>query len=251
MSELEVGRRDGVAVVTLNRPEAMNALSRSLRDTIHHVFRDLDGDNTIGAVVLTGAGDRAFCAGLDLKEIVSGKAERSPYNPVQAIEQCRWPVIGAINGVAVTGGLELALACDILICSDNARFADTHGRIGILPGWGLSQKLPRLIGISRAKEMSFTGRFVDAATAERWGIVNRVLPREQLLEAGIAMAREIAGAERRIIPQIKREIDEGFALPFGEALSFERERADQVNARQWAEVSEAKRLAVQDHGRTR
>ncbi|HEX4846857.1 MAG TPA: enoyl-CoA hydratase, partial [Novosphingobium sp.] len=174
--------RDGpVAVVTLNRPEAMNALSRGLRAQLAQVMVELDAEERIRAVVLTGAGTRAFTAGLDLKELGSGAAslgaatdQEATSNPVKAIETCRKPVIGAINGVAITGGFELALACDILIASENARFADTHARVGIMPGWGLSQKLSRMIGISRAKELSLTGNFIDAQTACAWGLVNRV-----------------------------------------------------------------------------
>jgi enoyl-CoA hydratase len=169
--------RDGaVAVVMLNRPEAMNALSRGLRAQLAHTIRELDAEAQIRAIVLTGAGTRAFTAGLDLKELGAGEAslgaagdQDSAANPLAAIEQCRKPVIGAINGVAVTGGFELALACDILIASENARFADTHARVGVMPGWGLSQRLSRRIGISRAKELSLTGNFLDAETASAWG----------------------------------------------------------------------------------
>ena len=157
---VKVERDEGVAVVTLNRPEAMNALSRGLRAQLAQVMRELDEDERVRVVILTGAGERAFTAGLDLKELGTdtanlgaANAEDSLANPVKAVEQCRKPVIGAINGVAITGGFELALACDILIAADTARFADTHARVGIMPGWGLSQKLSRTIGISRANEL--------------------------------------------------------------------------------------------------
>ena len=170
--------RDGaVAVVTLNRPEAMNALSSALRAELARVMREVDADEGVRAVVLTGAGERAFTAGLDLKELGAdtsnlgdANAAEATRNPVKAVEQCRKPVVGAINGVAITGGFELALACDVLIASENARFADTHARVGIMPGWGLSQKLSRLIGISRAKELSLTGNFIDAGQALAWGL---------------------------------------------------------------------------------
>ena len=134
---------DGIATVTLNRPEAMNALSKALRHRLYQVMTTLDADDAVRAIVLTGAGTRAFTAGLDLKELGSepgalgaANAEGADENPVKAIEQCRKPVIGAINGVAITGGFEVALACDVLIASSNARFADTHARVGIVPGWG-------------------------------------------------------------------------------------------------------------------
>jgi enoyl-CoA hydratase len=195
MKMLVTVERDGpVAVVTMNRPEAMNALSSGLRAELAAAMVEVDSDDTIRAVVLTGAGTRAFTAGLDLKELgVAGlgaaNAETPAANPVKAIEQCRKPVIGAINGVAITGGFEVALACDILIASENARFADTHARVGIMPGWGLSQKLSRMIGISRAKELSLSGNFLDAQTACQWGLVNRVVSAEDLLATAKKLAR--------------------------------------------------------------
>ncbi|MGH6649986.1 MAG: enoyl-CoA hydratase-related protein [Sphingopyxis sp.] len=133
-------------------------------------------DRSVHAIVLTGAGSRAFSASLDLKELgadigsLGGTKTRTENDdPVAAIASCPQPVIGAINGVAITGGFELALACDILIASTNARFADTHARVGIMPGWGLSQKLSRIVGLSRAKEISLTGNFVTAEQALDWG----------------------------------------------------------------------------------
>ena len=142
---------DGVATVTLNRPQAMNALSQALRIELAKAMRAVDADDNVRVVILTGAGTRAFTAGLDLKELgqqgLSAANDQSPdSNPVRAIEQCSKPVIGAINGVAITGGFELALACDVLLASENARFADTHARVGAMPGWGPSQKLSRLAG---------------------------------------------------------------------------------------------------------
>ena len=180
---LLVEKQDGITVVTLNRPEAMNALSKAMRSALYKAMVELDADPEVSVVILTGAGERAFTAGLDLKELGSdpramsaANAEGADENPVKAIELCTKPVIGAINGVAITGGFEVALACDVLIASENARFADTHARVGIMPGWGLSQKLSRLIGIYRAKELSLTGNFLDAKTACDWGLVNRVVP---------------------------------------------------------------------------
>ena len=169
MSLVLITRDDAVATVTLNRPEAMNALSKALRAELAAAMREVAADDKIRAIILTGAGERAFTAGLDLKELGAdtsnlgaANAKSANENPVRAIELCPQPVIGAINGVAITGGFEVALACDIRIASTNARFADTHARVGVMPGWGLSQKLSRLIGISRAKELSLTGNFVDA-----------------------------------------------------------------------------------------
>ena len=248
--------RDGpVAVVTLNRPEAMNALSAALRAELARVMVELDGDDSVRAVVLTGAGTRAFTAGLDLKELgVQGlgaaNAESPAANPVKAIEQCRKPVIGAINGVAITGGFEVALACDILLASENARFADTHARVGIMPGWGLSQKLSRLIGISRAKELSLSGNFLDAQTACAWGLVNRVVPVDALLPAAKALAADIAGTDPGMVQAYKALIDAGHALPFGEALALEHRTSSTRNAAVKGDEVEARRRAVIERGRS-
>jgi enoyl-CoA hydratase len=249
--------QDGVATVTLNRPEAMNALSKALRSQLYQVMTKVDADHSVRAVVLTGAGERAFTAGLDLKELGSqagalgsANATGADENPVKAIELCRKPVVGAINGVAITGGFEVALACDILIASDKARFADTHARVGVMPGWGLSQKLSRLIGISRAKELSLSGNFLDAATAERWGLVNRVVPAGELLTASQALAKDIASADPDFIAAYKKLIDDGFARPFGEAMALEHERSSAANRAVTPEAVEARRAAVQARGRS-
>jgi len=219
---------DGTALVTLNRPEQMNALSRALRGAIAETFVALATDTSVRAIVLTGAG-RAFCAGLDLKELgdsggpVSGDANSADpeRNPVLAISQCPQPIIGAINGAAVTGGFELALACDILIGSPAARFADTHARVGILPGWGLSQKLSRLLGISRAKEISLSGNYVDAETACAWGLINRVVPGDDLIAAALKLARDIASAPAAATQAYKQLIDEGAGMSFADAMAHE------------------------------
>lgn len=247
--------RDGpVAVVTMNRPEAMNALSSGLRAELAAAMVEVDADDTIHAVVLTGAGTRAFTAGLDLKELgVAGlgaaNAETPAANPVKAIEQCRKPVIGAINGVAITGGFEVALACDILIASENARFADTHARVGIMPGWGLSQKLSRMIGISRAKELSLSGNFLDAQTACQWGLVNRVVSAEDLLGVAKKLAADIASADPAMIAAYKHLIDGGFPLPFGEAMALEHATSSARNAQVKGGEVEERRKAVMERGR--
>lgn len=233
---VKVERHEGVALVTLNRPEAMNALSKLMRAEIASTFAALDADDSVRAVVLTGAG-RAFTAGLDLKELGSdasalgaANAAEPERNPVAAIERCRKPVVGAINGAAITGGFEVALACDILIASTAAKFADTHARVGIMPGWGLSQKLSRLLGVSRAKEISLTGNFVDAATAESWGLVNRVVEPGELVPAAMKIAADIASAPADKVQAYKKLIDDGHGLPFGAALALEAERSSKLNA---------------------
>ncbi len=254
---LLVEKSDGIAVVTLNRPEAMNALSKALRSELYKAMVALDADDEVSVVILTGAGTRAFTAGLDLKELGSepgamgaANAEGADENPVKAIELCRKPVIGAINGVAITGGFEVALACDVLIASENARFADTHARVGIMPGWGLSQKLSRLIGLYRAKELSLTGNFLDARTACDWGLVNRVVPAEELLTVAKTLAADMATIPVETLSLYKSIIDEGYGLAFTEAMALENRRSTANNRAVTPEAIEARRAAIQARGRT-
>jgi enoyl-CoA hydratase len=245
-----------VAVVTMNRPHALNALSRALRRELARVIRALDEDATVRAIVLTGAGDRAFSAGLDLKELgVDPEAlgsvgeKRAEDDPLQAIENCRHPVIAAINGVAVTGGFELALGCDVLLASPKARFADTHVRVGVMPGWGLSQKLARIIGPSRAKEMSFSGRFIDAQQASEWGLVSRVVAPDVLLDDAIALATEMAEADPAFLQNLKWLIDDGLAGTLGEGRAEETTRSADWNAKQTPQALEARLDGVFARGR--
>jgi len=253
---LKVERKGAVAIVTLDRPEAMNALSRALRRELDAAIRRIAADDSVSVVVLTGAG-RAFTAGLDLKELggstdalgdanATGAAE----NPVLAIQQCPKPVIGAINGVAITGGFELALACDVLIASTNARFADTHARVGIMPGWGLSQKLSRVIGIYRAKELSLTGDFLDAPTALEWGLVNRVVAPEDLMPVALKLAEDMASIPSDTLCLYKSIIDEGYAANLGEGLAIEHRRSSANNRNVTPESVEQRRAGIQARGRT-
>ena len=184
---------DGVGLITLNRPEVRNALSSDVLEALPKAIRSLEGSSGVDVLVLTGS-DPAFCAGLDLRELGDSGGNIDPDSqsePNRPFPERSKPLIGAVNGVAVTGGLELALACDFLIASDRASFADTHARVGVMPGWGLSVLLPQAIGVRRAREMSLTGNYVDATTAEKWGLVNRVVPHEALLETVYALARDI------------------------------------------------------------
>jgi enoyl-CoA hydratase len=255
---LQITRRDGVATLTLNRPRAMNALSRELRAAIVDAFTTLGRDDATGVIILTGSG-RAFCAGLDLKEL-GGEAGDGQARPdavigsgadiVQAMAACDRPIIGAINGFAITGGFELALACDLLVASTEARFADTHARVGILPGWGLSQKLSRAVGIVRAKELSLTGNYLSAAQAEAWGLVNRVVAPDELLPTCDALARDMLSCVPEVMRAYKRIIDDGFAATFADGLRIEttanREHARGLTPALIAE----RRRGVQDRGRT-
>ncbi|MBO0731356.1 MAG: enoyl-CoA hydratase, partial [Acidimicrobiaceae bacterium] len=188
--------RDSVAVVTLNRPEARNALSSETLKALRDALRDANDDGGARAVVLTGA-DPAFCAGLDLKELGSTASNLSSNDDTAPVGS-PWapltkPLIGAVNGPAITGGLELALHCDFLVASERARFADTHARVGVMPGWGLTVLLPQAIGLRRAKEMSVTGNFLDAAEALRLGLVNHVVPHAEVVDTAVALGRDIAG----------------------------------------------------------
>lgn len=245
----------GIAVVTMNRPGAMNALSRRLRRELATAMQGLEADNNVRVVVLTGAGERAFTAGLDLKELgqdglAAANAEGADENPVKAIELLTKPCIGAINGVAITGGFELALACDVLIASDHARFADTHARVGIMPGWGLSQKLSRLIGPYRARELSLTGNFLDAATACAWGLVNRVVSPHELVLTAKRLAADMATIDPAFSANYKRLINDGYATTFADGMAIEAERSIAANSKVSASVVETARAAVQARGRS-
>lgn len=219
---------DGYCVVTLNRPEAMNALSSKLRQALTDVVQEISNRADMRAVILTGAGDRAFSAGLDLKEIsgepgdlrnaLSGDKNA---DPVVAIRSLKIPVIAAVNGYAITGGFELALACDILFASDNASFADTHGRVGVIPGWGLTQHLTRTIGSSRANEMHFGGRPINAQTASDWGLVSRVVTQDQLMPEAEALAQQISEFDPAIISELKRVTRSGNGVGLDEGLEIE------------------------------
>lgn len=243
---------DGLAVVTLNRPHALNALSSALRNRITDVFQQLRRNDDVGVIVLTGAG-RAFTVGLDLKEL---GGERTPDQTNasadlgHAICEVDKPVIGAINGFAITGGFEIALMCDFLIASPNAKFADTHARVGVVPGWGLSQRLPRLIGINRAKQLSLTGNFLDAQTAATWGLVNSVVPVDELMPTCVQLARDILSTEPVTRKAIRHIMDEGWnsTLRDGLALELKANRAHE-KAEAPAEHVAARRQGIQQRGR--
>lgn len=242
-------KRDGVAVVTLNRPEALNALSAALRSALVETLGALAGDREAQVIVLTGAG-RAFTVGLDLKEL-GGEADpgrvASSVDLSSAMAALPQPVIGAVNGFAITGGFELALMCDFLFASPAAKFADTHARVGVVPGWGLSQRLPRLVGINRAKELSLTGNYLDAEQALAWGLVNRIVPAADLVETAVTVARDICSTEPVTRAEILRIMDAGWATTLDEGLALEQtaSRAHEVRADQVA----ARRAGIQNRGR--
>jgi enoyl-CoA hydratase len=240
----------GLAVLTLNRPEAMNALSRQLRQELADAIDSLEADPQVRVLIITGAG-RAFCAGLDLKELGAGGPGAAAFgveaaDPVRSLARFSGPVIGAINGAAVTGGFELALACDVLVASSLARFADTHARVGVMPGWGLSQRLSRAVGIYRAKELSLTGNFLSAQQALDWGLVNRVVSPDELLPQARALAADMLSVIPHMLVGYKRVIDDGYATSFGEGLTIERERARSANAGVTADEIERRREALRE-----
>ena len=252
MDKVLLEKFDGYAIVRLNRPDEMNALSRELRADFVAAFDDCTADEAIRVVILTGNG-RAFCAGFDLKELAGSSEEDAAGEAdnviARAMERFDGPIIGAINGHAITGGFEMALACDILIASQSARFADTHARVGILPGWGLSQKLPRLIGLSRAKEISFTGAPVDARQAYEWGLVNHVVPDDELIPRAIEMAENMCACVPHVLRQYKPLIEEGYSMPYSDALAWEEQRAIESAKQASPAVIGKRREAVMARGR--
>ena len=248
-----VEKHKGYALVTLNRPNEMNALSRDLRKQFVAAFEACEEDENVRVVILTGNG-KAFCAGFDLKELGSsdgGSAADEVNNEMAyAMANFNGPIIGAINGHAVTGGFELALACDVILASENARFADTHARVGILPGWGLSQKLPRMIGISRAKEISLTGAPLFAQQAYEWGLVNHVTPAGELLQRATEIAQSMCACVPHVMQAYRSMIDEGFSMPLNEALKWEEQKAIESARQASADMIEQRRKKVLEKGRS-
>lgn len=194
-------QRDSIALVTLNRPARRNALSGALLAALRATVADLDTQPGVRAIVLTGA-DPAFCAGLDLTELGQPDSQLAAAGSGPVLPPLSTPLIGAINGATVTGGLELALACDFLIASERATFADTHARLGIMPGWGMTSALPEAIGVRRARQLSATGNFIDARTALAWGLVNDVVPHGDLIEVTLGVAADAAANDAAAVRAI-------------------------------------------------
>jgi len=252
MNKVLLEKHAGYAILTLNRPEAMNALSRELRADFVQAMTECCSDDAIRVLIITGAG-KAFCAGFDLRELAesdSNPDQEADNAMARAMESFEGPIIGAINGHAITGGFELALACDILIASEYARFADTHARVGILPGWGLSQKLPRLIGLSRAREISFTGAPVFAEQAYDWGLVNHVVTAEELVGKAVQIAQDMCECVPQVLVQYKRLIDEGYSMPLQAALAWEEQQAIASAGAMQASLVAQRREAIMEKGRS-
>ncbi len=248
---LTVETADRICTITMDRPKVYNAINDQLTFELQDALKNAARDDATGVVILTGAG-KAFCAGLDLKELGDPAAPRDAATDremLAAIGAFEGPVIGAINGFAITGGFELALACDLLIASTGARFADTHARVGLVPGWGLSQRLSRLIGIQRAKRVSLTGNFIDAETAAAWGLVTEVVAPDELLPTCRALAADMLGCIPEMLRAYKRVIDDGYEVTFGDGLRIERKANREFAKTLTAESIERLRSAVQARGR--
>lgn len=244
---------EGVGVLTLNRPEARNALSSEVLVALPQALRSLEDNPDVDVLVLTGA-DPAFCAGLDLKELGGSGGNIDPDSSLEArgpFPSRSKPLIGAINGVTVTGGLELALACDFLIASDRAAFADTHTRVGVMPGWGLSVLLPQAIGVRRAREMSLTGNFIDAATAADWGLVNRVVAHDSLLETVYSLAADIRSNDQQGVRQMAATYERTTNTTVAEGWKIEASMARDwlKNTNFKPEKVEQRRADIQSRGR--
>lgn len=224
--------RNGIATITINRPQALNALTRDMLVTLAYSFTRLDEDPDVKVIILTGAG-RAFSAGVDLtaaSDVFKGDVKTEATDTLAQMQKCHKPIIGAINGHCITAGFEIALGCDILVASTAAKFIDTHAKFGIFPSWGLSQRLQRAIGPYRAREVSLTATALDAQTAEKWGLVNRVVAPSELLGAARGIAEAILKNNEGLFLKYKAVINDGFKLPLGEALKLEQERGHEYYA---------------------
>lgn len=255
MSDDLLVERDGaVAILTLNRPEVMNALSPGLLGDLCQAFRSLQQDSEVRAAILTGTG-KAFCAGLDLKAMESHPGGLEAFaihgdnDVAAAMADFDRPIIVAVNGVAATGGFELALMGDILLASDGARFADTHCRVGLAPGWGLSQKLSRMIGPSRAKEAHFTGNFISAQQAAEWGLVSRTVPAEELMAEARRVAADIASCIPGTVKLYKKLVDDGLAGTLGAGMEMEKLVMGYANRGVSGDDIGQRRKGVQERGK--
>ena len=211
---------EGYATIVFNRPDKLNTLSIALRRELLRAVQELEADPAIHVLILTGSG-RAFTAGLDLDEWgVAPAAGAWEHDAVAALAHFSGPVIGAINGLAITGGVEIALACDLLIASSDARFADTHVKVGLLPGWGGSVRMQQRIGPHRAKELALTGRFFSADEALAWGFVNRVVAAAELRAEAQALARQMLANDRAGLIAYKKLLNDEAGLTLAEAFAL-------------------------------
>lgn len=225
---LLVDDADGVRTITINRPEAKNALTLAMRLGLCELLGEAEQSPELRAVVIAAA-DPVFSAGVDFKEVASGDAAK-PWNPFEAqfninpgkvLRAMTTPVVCAVNGACVSGGLEIALSSSFVVASDKARFADTHARLGVVATWGLTALLPRAVGIRKAREMSITGNFVDADEALRIGLANHVVPHDELRDRAVALARDIS--PNPAVHEVLRLYNRGDGLSLADALAMERD----------------------------
>ena len=230
-------KKDGIATITLNRPDALNALDVATLLEIQRVLDDIRNDDTIGVVVLTGVG-RAFSTGVDLKFLggrkieggnVGGEINAAARGVIQTMEEVPKPIIAMVNGFCLTGALEIAMGCDMIIASENSRFGDTHVRWGFRPTWGLSQKLPRAVGIMKAKELSFTAAMISAPEAERIGLITKVVAAEELEPTVRELAESILRNSRDAIAAYKALMNSGFREDLATGLKIEAETSFAIN----------------------
>ena len=221
-----VEQRGNVGLITLNRPEVYNALSDALTRELTEALDQLEADDAVGAIVLTG-NEKSFAAGADIKEMKDSSFVDMYLSDFittswERITRCRKPIIAAVAGYALGGGCELALMCDFILAAETARFGQPEITIGILPGAGATQRLPRLIGKSKAMDMILTGRMIDAEEAERWGLVARVIPADRLLDEAVATAQNIASFSRPAVYLAKECVNRAFETSLSEGIRFER-----------------------------
>ncbi|HEY2331740.1 MAG TPA: enoyl-CoA hydratase [Acidimicrobiales bacterium] len=235
---VRIDRHGDVAVVTLNRPGARNAVNGAMALAICEAMANAQD---AAVIVLTGA-DPAFCAGLDLRDLgLDALSDLAPF--VASVAGSSVPVIAAVNGPAVTGGFEVALACDFMVASERAAFADTHLRVGVYPG-PVAVDLPRRIGMAKARELSLTGNFVDARTALRLGLVNHLVPHDELLPFALDLARAVAEQDRSMVAALRRDWDETGGLPLAEARRVHIEHASHASSGARADDLASHREAV-------
>ena len=222
-------KSEGIATITLNRPEALNAFSKEVVEEILHALEDVKSNENIRVIVLTGAGEKAFSAGADIKAMAGMTALKARELSLMGeklcvtLENMQKPVIAAINGYALGGGLEVAMSCDLRLASENARMGQTEINIGLIPGWGGTQRLTRLVGMTKAKELVFTGKMIDAKTAEQLGIVNMVVPADKFREIVRQFAIDLALKAPVAIRVAKALITKGADMTLDSALALERE----------------------------
>jgi len=231
-------KNDAIATLTLNRPEALNAFSKDVVNEVLIALEDARNDETIRVVVFTGAGEKAFSAGADIKAMkgidAAGARQLSLMGEklCSALENFEKPIIAAINGLALGGGLEVAMSCDFRIASETARVGQTEINIGLIPGWGGTQRLTRLIGLTRAKELVLTGRIIDAKTAEQLGIMTMVVPSDKFKETVRQFASELATKAPVALKVARELITKGAETSLDVALSLEREGFSVVGSTQ-------------------